>query len=71
MHTVSVYERIPNFQKSLDAPSAGQYFQLVTQLVNDGVEWVDDVIENPDINRELKEDLERIVELRNRYQRSQ
>ncbi len=71
MHTVSVYERIPNFQKRLDAPSAGQYIQLVTQLVNDGVEWVDDVIANPDINRELKEDLEGIVELRNRYQRPQ
>ena len=71
MHTVSVYERIPNFQKRLDAPSAGQYIQLVTQLVNDGVEWVDDVIANPDINRELKEDLEGIVELRNQYQRPQ
>ena len=70
MHTVSIYERIPDFQQSLDAPSTGQYIQSVIQLVNDGVKWVDDVIENSDINRELKEDLKKIVELRDLRQKS-
>ena len=65
MHTVSVYERIPNFQQSLDALSMNQYIQSVTQLVNDGIKWVDGIIENPDINRELENDLNQIVELRN------
>ncbi len=71
MHTVSVCERIPNFQQSLDAPSTRQYIQSVTQLVKAGVKWVDDAIENSDINRELEEDLKRIVELRNRHQKLQ
>jgi hypothetical protein len=70
MHTVSIYERIPDFQQSLDAPSTGQYIQSVIQLVNDGVKWVDDVIENSDINRELEEDLKKIVELRDQRQKS-
>ena len=70
MHTVSIYERIPDFQQSLDAPNTGQYIQSVTQLVNDGVKWVDDVIENSDINRELEEDLKKIVELRDQRQKS-
>ena len=64
MHTVSVYERIPGFQQSLDAPSTGQYIQSVTQLVNDGVKWVDDVVEDPNVRQELREDLKQIVKLR-------
>ena len=70
MHTVLVYERIPDFEQRLDVPNTGQYMQSVTQLVNDGIEWVDDVIENSDINRELKEDLKKIVELRDLRQKS-
>ena len=67
MHTVSVYERIHDFGQSLDTPSANQYTQLVTQLVNDQIKWIDDVINNLDVNRELEEDLKRIVELRDRW----
>ena len=63
MHMVSVYERIPGFQENLDVRSVDQYNQLVTQLVNDEVKWVDGIIE-PNIVRELKEDLKRIIELR-------
>ena len=69
MHTVSIYERIPDFQQSLDVPSTGQYIQSVTQLVNDGVEWVDNVIES-ETKRELQEDLKKIVELRDQHQKS-
>jgi hypothetical protein len=66
MHSISVYERIPDFGERLDAPGAGQYIQSVTQLVNDGVEWVENAMENPDIQRELAEDLKRIVNFRAR-----
>ena len=69
MHTVSTYERIPNFQQRLDAPSIGQYMQSVTQLVEAGIKWVDDVIK-PDKERKLQEDLKEIVELRDRRQKS-
>lgn len=64
MHTVSVYERIPGFGKSLDIPSVDQYTQSVIQLVNDQIKWIDDVIENLDVRQELEEDLKKIVELR-------
>lgn len=64
MHTVGVYERIPNFQERLDAPNPSQYIQSVTQLINNGVEWVDSITKNPDILRQLEQDLTKIVELR-------
>ena len=70
MHTVSVYERISDFQQCLDAPNTSQYIQSVTQLVNDGVKWVDDVVENPNISRELDEDLKQIVKLRDQRRNS-
>ena len=63
MHTVSTYERIPDFQQRLDTPSIGQYMQSVTQLVETGIKWVDDVIK-PDTERKLQEDLKKIIELR-------
>ena len=59
MHTVWVYERIPGFRENLDVPSMDQYIQLVTQLVNDEIKWVDGIIENPDIVKELKDESER------------
>jgi hypothetical protein len=65
MHTVSVYERIPDFGQSLDTPSANQYTQSVIQLVNDQIKWIDEIIRDPNIARELEEDLNQIVELRN------
>ena len=65
MHAVSVYKRIPNFQERLDVPNPSQYIRSVTQLINNGVEWVDAITENPDIVQELKEDLQEIVKLRN------
>ena len=70
MHTISTYERIPDFQQSLDVPSTGQYIQSITQLVNDGVEWVDDVIKNPEINQELQENLDQIIEFRDQRRNS-
>ena len=43
--------------------------QSVIQLLNDGVEWVDDIIES-NMKRQLKEDLKKIVELRDQRQKS-
>ncbi len=70
MHTVSVYERIPDFQQRLDVPNVGQYMQSVTQLVEAETKWVDDVIK-PDKEQKLQEDLKEIVELRDQHQKSQ
>lgn len=68
MHTISVYERIPGFQQSLDAPLTSQYIESVTQVVNDGVEWVNDCIKDSDISQELRADLNQIVTFRNEAQ---
>ena len=70
MHTVSVCKRIPNFQQRLDVPNMDQYIRLVLQLVKVEVEWVDDVIKNPDINRELQENIDQIIELRDQPRNS-
>lgn len=67
MHTVSVYERIPHFQRRLDAPSPGQYLQAVTQLVNDPIKWVDKIL-TPDLEKELVEDLNQIKVWREQHQ---
>ena len=64
MHTVSVYERIPDFGQRLDAPHPSQYAQIVTQLVTDGIKWVEEAIDTPEIRQELAEDLRQIVEWR-------
>ena len=69
MHAVSVYKRIPDFEQSLDNPGTGEYIQAVTKLVNDGVQLVEEVIENPDITRELREDLKDIIETRDRHRK--
>ena len=67
MHAVSVYERIPSFGKSLDIPNVNQYTQSVIQLVNDKIKWVDEIIGDSDITRELEEDLNQIITLRDHY----
>lgn len=67
MHMVSIYKRIPNFQKRLDDPGRSEYIQSVTKLVNDKILWVEQVIDDPNVRRELAEDLKEIIELRNQY----
>ena len=64
MHTVSVYERIPNFQQSLDVPNMRQYIQAITQLVENTVKWVDKIL-TPERKQELEEDLKQIINFRN------
>ena len=70
MHTVSVYERIPSFRERLDDRSREKYIQSVNRLVETEVEWVDDVIKNPEINQELQENLDQIIELRDQRRNS-
>ncbi len=64
MHTTSVYKRISDSSEQLDVFKMEQYFQSVTQLVNDGIQWIDSIVENPNIKQELEEDLIQIVKFR-------
>ena len=70
MHTVSVCERIPNFQQRLDVPNMDQYTRLIIQLAEVEFKRVDDVIKNPEINQELQENLDQIIELRDQRRNS-
>lgn len=67
MHSISAYIRVPDFRHRLDAPGTGMYTRAVTQLINDGVIWIDETVENPEISRELQTDLTSIVEFREQY----
>jgi len=69
MHSVSVYRRIRDFGRRLDEPGAGQYARIVTQIANEGVVWVDDIVQQPEVRRELAQDLRRIVESRDRFRK--
>ena len=64
MHAVSVYKRIQGFKERVDVPNTSQYIRSVTQLINNGVEWVDSIIKSPSTHRLLKEDLRQIVAFR-------
>ena len=67
MHTISVYKRNSNSSEQLDAFKMEQYFQSVTQLINDGIQWIDGIVENSNIKQELEEDLIQIVEFRDQH----
>ena len=67
MHSVSVFERIPDFRQRLDNPGAAEYIQTATKIINDGVTWVDDIVNASSIEDELSEDLNNIVNFRDRY----
>ena len=64
MHAVSVYKRIPNFQKLPDDHNRAKYIQSVLEHVNAGVQWVDEIISDPNIEIKLEEDLKQIVKFR-------
>ena len=64
MHAVSVYKRIPNFQKLPEDRNRAKYIQSILEHVNTGVQWVDEIISDPDIAITLKEDLKQIVRFR-------
>ncbi len=64
MHSVSIYKRIPNFGQRLDGLEISKYTNMVTQLVINGVNWIDDAMKEPDIKQALEEDLSNIVKFR-------
>ena len=70
MHTISIYKRIPNIQKRLDEPSRSEYVKSVTDLVNDRIQWVDQIIDDPNVMRELVLDLKEIIEVRDQHYNS-
>ncbi len=67
MHSVSVYERIPDFGNRLDDPIVGEYAKTVTDIVNEGVKWVDDLIEDDKEQKTLIQDLRDIIQFRDQY----
>jgi hypothetical protein len=67
MHSISVYERIPNFGQRLDEPGTRQYARTVAQVVNDGIKWVDEITQQPKVQRELEQDLAEVVAFRDQY----
>ena len=64
MHSVSIYKRITNFRETLDGLEISKYTYIVTQLVNNGVKWIDNIMGDSDIKRTLEEDLSNIVKFR-------
>ena len=66
MHSVSVYERIPDFGERLDTPGSGLYTRTASQIINDGVEWIETMLETPDVREEVEGDLARVIEFANR-----
>lgn len=64
MHAISMYKRIPDFRQRVDVPNPSQYIQSVSQLISNGVEWVDVVKKNHRIQQLLIEDLKQIVAFR-------
>lgn len=67
MHSISTFKRIPDFGQRLDVPEISKYTRAVTQIVDNGVIWIDDIVKTPDIGKALAEDLAKIVEFRDQY----
>lgn len=63
MHSVSTFKRIP--EERLDEPNPAHYNQVATQIVRDGLIWVDGLVKDAQIIEELRQDLESIVNFRN------
>jgi len=70
MHSVSVYTRMSDFGRRLDEPGIGQYARTVDRVINEGVTWVDEIVQRPAVQRALMQDLRDIVEFRDRFRRS-
>jgi hypothetical protein len=67
MHSVSVFERIPDFEQRLDQPTISTYTDAVIEILAKGIVLVDALIENPENSTMLEEDLRQIVEYRDRF----
>ena len=67
MHSVSIYKRIPDFGQSLARLEITKYMHAVTQLLNNRIIHVDDIIKGRDIREALNEDLAKIVAFRDQY----
>ena len=64
MHMISVYRRIPDAKRRLDNPQVSKYTTAITQLINNGIQWIDALVENPNTINLLESDLENIIEFR-------
>lgn len=64
MHSVSAYNRMPGFKQRLDVSGIGKYTGTAIQIINDGVTWIDNIVQQLEIKKELEDDLANIVEFR-------
>ncbi len=64
MHSVSIFKRMPNFGQRLNGLEISKYRHIVTQLLINGMKWIDDEMKEPDIKEALEEDLSNIVKFR-------
>lgn len=67
MHSVSVFQRVPDFSQRLDSPGVEQYMHEATKIATGGVTWVDELVGNLDIQSALESDLEEILAFRSQY----
>lgn len=64
MHSVSVYKRMPGSTPRLDGPELGRYNKTTTQIITDGANWIDSIVQQAKVKKELQEDLDHIIEFR-------
>lgn len=62
MHSVAMFERIPNFEGHLDTPGTGLYNSAALKILTDGVEWIEEMLVNPTVREEVERDLADVVE---------
>lgn len=66
MHCVAICKRIPGLEERLDDPRNQMYKSIATQLINDGAQEIDGVAEERKTVAELKEELNAIIEYRDK-----
>lgn len=66
MHSVSAFNRIANFEERLDDPVVGLYAETSNAIIEQDFQFVDEILENPEIYKRLEEDLKAIVQFRDR-----
>jgi len=64
MHSVSVYERMKDYEKYLDGRELRLYTQTSTDILKTGVEWVDSILSDASLVQELQKDLSEIIKFR-------
>jgi len=64
MHSVAVYERLADKTGHLNPLPLTEYAESVKQLLNTGIQHVNDCIADKKVQRQLEQDLQKIIQLR-------